>query len=116
MFEASGKHCWTKSIFKPRADPAHCGAPQRVKHSANHDRKGNDERQHQERIGAAARQDAIIDLKQIDGRSEKKEIVTAAIGENEPERSCAGPQGRSGSFSPIAAVTISFFSLRPLLT
>jgi len=73
---------------------ANCGAPQRVKHSANHDGKRNDERQHQERIGAAARQDAIIDLKQIDGRSEEKKIVTAAIRENESERACAGPQGR----------------------
>ena len=66
-------------FFKPLAHPAQCSAAQCVKHAANHDGKCNDERQHQERIAAAARQHAIIDLKQIDGRREKKEIVAAAI-------------------------------------
>jgi hypothetical protein len=79
----------------PRAtrQPAQCCAAQCIKHSANHDGERNDERQHQERIAAAARQDAIIDLKQINGRSEKKEIVAAAVRENQAERPRAGPQG-----------------------
>ena len=84
IVQASRGHCRMKSIFKPLAHPGHCSAAQRVKHSANHDGERNDEGQHQERIGAAARQDAIVDLKQIDGGSEKKEIVTAAICEQSP--------------------------------
>ncbi len=94
IVQASRGHCRMESIFKPLAHPGHCSAAQRVKHSANHDGERNDEGQHQERIGAAARQDAIVDLKQIDGGSEKKEIVTAAICENESDRPRAGPQGR----------------------
>jgi hypothetical protein len=69
-------------FFKPLAHPAQCSAAQCVKHATNHDGKRNDQRQHQERIAAATRQDAIIDLKQIDGRREKKEIIAAAIREN----------------------------------
>ena len=80
-------------FLEPLANPAQCSAAQCIKHSANHDGERNDERQHRERIAAAARQDAIIDLKQIDGRSQKKEIIAAAIRENESERPRAGPQG-----------------------
>jgi len=80
-------------FLEPLANPAQCSAAQCIKHSANHNGERNNERQHQERIAAAARQDAIIDLKQIDGRSEKKEIIAAAVCENEAERPRAGPQG-----------------------
>jgi hypothetical protein len=72
-------------FFKPFAHPAQCSAAQGIKHSANHDGKRNNQCQHQERIAAAARQHAIIDLKQIDGWREKKEIIAAAIRENESE-------------------------------
>ncbi len=93
VFEASGEHCRMEFFLEPLANPAQCSAAQCIKHSANHNGERNDERQHQERIAAAARQDAIIDLKQIDRRSEKKEIITAAICENEAERPRASPQG-----------------------
>ena len=93
-FEARGERCGMKFFFKPLAHPAQCGAAQCIEHAANHDGKRNDERQHQERSAAAARQHAIVDLKQIDGRREKKQIVAAAIRENESERPRAGPQRR----------------------
>ena len=93
-FEARGERGRMEFCFKPLAHPTQCSAAQCIKHSANHDGKRNDECQHQERIAAAARQHAIIDLKQIDGRREKKEIVAAAIRENESERPRAGPQRR----------------------
>ena len=93
-FEARGECCRMKFCFKPLAHPAQCGAAQCIKHSADHDGKRDDERQHQERVAAAARQHAIVDLKQIDGRREKKDIVAAAIRENESERPRAGPQRR----------------------
>src|ERR1700694_2516476 len=92
VFEAGREPPWMDSFSEPLANPAQCSAAQCIKHSANHDGKRNDERQHQERIAAPARQDAIIDLEQIDGRSEEKEIVAAAIRENDSERPRAGPQ------------------------
>ena len=92
--EARGECCRMEFFFKPLAHSAQCGAAQCIEHAADHDGKRNDERQHQQRIAAAARQHAIIDLKQIDGRREKKEIVAAAIRENQSERPRAGPQGR----------------------
>ena len=94
VFEARGERRRMEFLFEPLAHPAQCSAAQCIEHAADHDGKRDDERQHQERIAAAARQHAIVDLKQIDRRREKKEVVAAAIRENESERPRAGPQGR----------------------
>jgi len=52
------------------------------------------QREHQQRVDTAARQDAIIDLKEVDGRSKEQQIVAATVCEHEAKRACAGPQGR----------------------
>ncbi len=81
-------------LFEPLAHPAQRGAAQRIEHAADHDGERDDDGQHQQRVAAAARQHAIVDLQQIDRRREQQEIVAAAIGKNEAERPHAGPQRR----------------------
>jgi len=93
MFETGGEHGGTEAIVKPGADPAERGAAQSVEYAADHHGKRNDQRQHHKRIGAAARQHAIVDLQQIDRWRQKQQVVAAAISKDEHERTCASPQG-----------------------
>src|SRR6266403_4784241 len=92
--QGSRQHTGAKPIFKPCSEPAQYGAPQSIKHASDHNRERNDQREHQQRVNAVARQDAIIDLKEVDGRSEKQQIVAATVCEHEAKRACAGPQDR----------------------
>jgi hypothetical protein len=81
-------------IFKPGAKPAQYGATQCVKHSPDHDGKHHNQGEHQERVGASARQHAIVNLKQVDGGSEQEQIVAAAVCKHESKRARAGPKRR----------------------
>ena len=93
-FETGREHGRTKPVFEPGTEPAQYCATQCVEHSPDHDRDRNDHGEHQKRVAAPARQDAIIDLKQIDGRSKEQQIIAATIGEHDSERACAGPERR----------------------
>lgn len=94
VFEAGGEYRRTQPLFKPNADSAQGRPAQCVQQAADHDGGRDDQRQHQERVGAAARQDAIIDLKQVDRRRQQQEIVAAAVREYERERAGRGAQRR----------------------
>ena len=104
-FEARGECCGMQFLFEPLAHPAQRGAAQRIEHAADHDGERDDDGQHQQRVAAAARQHAIVDLEQINGGREKQEIVAAAIDENECERPHAGP--RTPTATACAATTSS---------
>ncbi len=93
-FERRREYVGAKSIFEPGTEPAQYGAAQRIEHASDDDSDRNDQREHQQRGATAARQDAIIDLKQVDGRSKEQQIVAAAIGEHDAKLTSAGPQRR----------------------
>src|SRR4029077_1481299 len=67
IVEAYGEHFRTEAIFKPGSKPAQNGATQCVKHAPDRDGKRNNQGEHQKRVGASTRRDAVINLKQVDG-------------------------------------------------
>ncbi|MCY1309272.1 hypothetical protein D9M70_593510 [compost metagenome] len=90
IFEAGRQHDGPQAVIEPAADPRQRGAPHDIQNRADQHRCRDDERQHEQRVGAAARQDAIVNLQQVNGGSQQEQVIGAAIEKDQQEGSRAG--------------------------
>ena len=79
--------------IEPATDPGKRGAAYDIEQRPDNNGYRDDDRQHQQSINTAARQNTIIDLKKIEGGSKQKNIVAATIGEDQTEGTGTPTQG-----------------------